>query len=381
MPDMKRVLLISNVPQTYRIPLFNEIDRQLNHKAIQLKVVFASDGYKRRKSKIDFSEMKFQYEILKSFKINFGNVEKTMFTYGGISNLISEYKPDKIIVLGFSLATIKIFLRSLFKKTDYVIWSGALIMATQKYSILRQMLRRVLIRRASAFVAYGSKAKQYLIDQGASPEKVHIGINTVDSRFFFVETDKIRATLTPDVKKHLLYIGYLVPRKNVMKLIDIIEELSVTRKDFVLDIIGDGSDKPLLEKAVEEKKLGEFVNFHGFIQRNGLPKYFAQSACFLFQTDFDVWGLVLNEAMAAGLPVLSSVNAAATYDLIVEGETGFAVDYNDSDQIIEKIKLLLDNPELSKRIGDNAHRLIAAKASIAISAQGFVNSVTGSESH
>jgi glycosyltransferase involved in cell wall biosynthesis len=377
MREMKRVLLISNVPQTYRIPLFNEIDTQLRAKGIELKVVFASDGYKRRKSQIDFSEIKFQYEILKSVKFNFGNVEKTMFTYGGILDVISDFKPDKIIVLGFSLATIKIYFRSFTKKTEYVIWSGAVELAGQQYSFLRQFIRRMLVKRAAAFVSYGTKAKEYLIKLGAPAAKVHVGINTVDTKFFSGETNRIRTTKVGGATRHLLYIGYLVPRKNVGKLIDIIGELSRMRKDFVLDILGDGYEKPMLEKRVQEKNLVDVIRFHGFIQRNGLPEYFAQSTCFLFQTDFDVWGLVLNEAMAAGLPVLSSLNAAATYDLIVDGETGFAVDFNNGRDVLEKLNALLDNPERVLQIGKNAQRLMEMRASIRISAEGFVHSVTG----
>lgn len=374
MPETKRILLISNVPQTYRIPLFNEIDRQLKARGMELMVVFAADGYKRRKSRIDFSEMKFRYEILKSLKLNFGNIEKTMFTYGGTGRVISQFRPDKIIVLGYSLATIKIFLRSFFRKTDYVIWSGAVVLAGNHYSWSRQLIRKQLVRRASAFIAYGSKAKEYLISLGAPRDKVHIGINTVDTDFFSQETAKLRNV---PAQKHLLYVGYLVPRKNVGRVLEIIEQLSRTRKDFVLDILGDGSERPMLEKMVADKNLGQQVSFHGFRQRNELPGYFAQSSCFLFQTDFDVWGLVLNEAMAAGLPVLSSLNAAATYDLIIDGETGFAVDFENTPSIIEKINLLLDHPETVNEIGLNAQRLIQSRASIAVSARGFVNSVTG----
>ena len=375
MRDIKKVLLISNVPQTYRIPLFNEIDRQFREMGIELKVVFASDGYKRRKSKIDFSEIKFQYEILKSLKFSFGNVEKTMFTYSGINRTISKFKPDKIIVSGFSLASLKIYFRSLFFKVSYVIWSGAIQFPGRFDSVFRKFERRLLIKRASAFVSYGSKAKEYLVSLGAPANRVFIGINTVDTSFFSLETNRIRVGLKPPEKKHLIYIGYLVPRKNVGKLIEIIERLSEKRDDFVLDILGDGSEKRMLEKMVEEKGLNDVVLFHGFVQKIDLPRYFAQGTCFLFQTDFDIWGLVLNEAMAAGVPVISSVTAGATYDLISEGETGFAADYNNLSDVLLKINMILDQPELVEGIRKKAGASIEEKASLAISAKGFVDSV------
>jgi len=375
MPDIKKVLLVSNVPQPYRVPLFNELDRQLKEKGIELKVVFAAAGYKRRKSSIDFSEMKFGYEVLKSMTVNFGNIEKTIFTYSGISGIISKFKPDKIIVSGFSPAALKIYLLSFFRKTSYIIWSGAIEFPGRFDSIFRKFERRLLIRRAAAFITYGSKAKDYLVKMGAPAAKVFIGINTVDTEFFATETKKIHHSIPAGQQKHLLYVGYLVPRKNIGRLVSIIEELSKTRNDFVLDILGDGSEKPLLEKMVLEKKLESRIIFHGFIQKKELPEYFAKGSCFLFQTGFDIWGLVLNEAMAAGVPVLSSVNAGATHDLIVDGETGFAVDFENKEDILNKINLILDNADLADRIRKNASSFIEMHAGIKMSASGFVKSL------
>jgi glycosyltransferase involved in cell wall biosynthesis len=372
---IKRILLVSNVPQPYIIPLFNELDRQCREKNMELKIVFASGGYKRRKFMLDFSEITFRYEILKSLKLHFGNNEKTFFTYSGINRVISQYKPDKIIVAGFSPATVKIWLRSFFQSMNYVIWSGAWDFPGRLDSWIRKSQRRALIRRASAFVASGSKAKEYLVNMGAPAEKIFIAINTVDTKFFASETKKIRnADKTPG-KKHLICFGYLVPRKNVSKLIEVIDELAKTRNDFIFDILGDGDERAKLEKIVAEKKLDAVIKFHGFIQKNDLPKYLAASSCFLFQTDFDVWGLVVNEAMAAGVPVLSSVNAGATYDLIVNGENGFAVDYNDKNDVVQKINSLLDNSLLMESMRKNAEDFIEKNATIPISAEGLLNSV------
>jgi glycosyltransferase involved in cell wall biosynthesis len=372
---VKRVLLISNVPQPYRIPLFNELNRKFKEKDIEFKIVFAAKGYKRRRFNLDFTEMEFDYEILNSPKINFGNIERTFFTYAGINRLISRYKPDKIIVLGFSIATIKIWLRSFFHKIEYIIWSGAIDFPGRLDSFLRKFERKLLISRASAYVAYGSKAKEYLVKMGAPAEKIFIAINTIDTKFFNDETSKIKSLLRKTEQTHFIYIGYLVPRKNVNKLIEVIELVAQSRNDFVLDILGDGSERDDLEKMTARKRLSEVIKFHGFIQKANLPEFLASSACFLFQTDFDVWGLVVNEAMASGVPVLSSINAGATYDLIINGKTGFIVDYNNKKEVVQKINTILDNPKLTESMGKNAFELIEEKANIKISARGFFDSV------
>ena len=177
---------------------------------------------------------------------------------------------------------------------------------------------------------------------------------------------------------HLTYVGYLSTRKNVSRLLEIIQELSQERKDFVLDIIGDGDDKPNLEKFVQMNGLSEFVRFHGFRQKSELPAYLAKSNGFLFQTDFDIWGLVLNEAMAAGLPCISSTQAGATIDLIRDGETGFVLDFRDKELVKSKVKWILDHPEDAKRMGEKARSFIEKEASIHVSASGFVKAITNS---
>ena len=122
---------------------------------------------------------------------------------------------------------------------------------------------------------------------------------------------------------------------------EIVKELALMRNDFILDLVGDGESKPALEEYVTQHKLEHFVHFHGFKQKQDLPVYFAQSTAFLFQTDFDVWGLTLNEAMAAGVPCLSSINAGASFDLVEENETGFMVDFNKREEVIKIINRLL----------------------------------------
>lgn len=376
--SIKKVVIVTNVPNPYRIPLFNEIHAQLLKKNITLKVIFGSENYSRRKSRLNLAECSFTYEFLDSGKYDFGNTEKTYFTYKGLLKVLKKENPDCVIMSGFSIGTTKLWWSSLFRKTNYIIWSGAIMALGRNDSFLRRIQRRFIARGAKGFIAYGSKAKNYIESLGVSSEKIQIGINTVDTGFFASETKALRQVLSPDPVAHLTYVGYLSTRKNVSRLLEIILELSQERKDFVLDIIGDGDDKPNLEKFVQMNGLSEFVRFHGFKQKSELPAYLAKSNVFLFQTDFDIWGLVLNEAMAAGLPCISSTQAGATIDLIKDGETGFVLDYKNRELVKEKINWILDHPEDAKMVGEKARTFIEKEASIHVSASGFVRAITNS---
>ena len=269
----------------------------------------------------------------------------------------------------------KLWLRSFFKNTPYIIWSGAIQRKNRPDSYLRILQRKVLIKRAAGYIAYGKKAKEYLIYLGADQNKIEIGINTVDTKFFMLESEKLRKLKHNDNNKHLLYIGHLTKGKRIDQLFEVIKILSKFRNDFFLELVGDGDEMENLKKLSNNLNISDIVKFEGFRQKQDIPQYLARADCFLFPSEYDVWGLVLIESMAAGLPCISSIYAGATYDLIQDEVTGFAVDFSEKEKVAEKIDWVIENPELAKEIGQNASQFIAENASIEKSATGFLNAV------
>ena len=262
----------------------------------------------------------------------------------------------------------------MFSTLPYLIWTGSMAAKGRNDSRIRMGTRKFIIQRAAGYIVYGSKSREYLENLGIAPNQISVGINTVDTSFFSRETDKAGNAPSGN-KQHITTLGYLVARKRIVKLLEVVRLLSEKRNDFVLDVIGDGGDRKNLEAWVNDHGLSEQVVFHGFKQRDELPFFLSNSSCFLFQTDFDIWGLVLNEAMAAGLPCIASPNAAATRDLIVDGETGFTMDFDDSGRVADQIGYLLDHPTEAREIGMRARNFIQKNASIEKSATGFVEAI------
>jgi len=372
---MKKVLLVTNIPNPYRLALFNELNSQMKEAGYDLKIIFGSAGYKRRQFQLDLSEATFHYAMLDSHKIQLGHREKTMVTYKGLGKQLKKEGKCIIIVSGFSLATMKIWLRSIFVPTKYLIWSGSVEFPGWYDSATRRFFRRLFVKRAAAFIAYGTLAKDYFKKLGAPAERIFIALNTVDTEFYAKRTERLRAAQPLPGKKHLVYVGYLEPRKNVENLVEIIKKLSEKRSDFILDIVGAGSREEMLKEMSKTLGLADWIRFHGFRQKEELPAFFAQSTCFLFQTDFDIWGLVLNEAMAAGLPCISSLNAGATCDLVMDGKNGFVADYDNHEEVIGKIEVLLNDTALARKMGDEAAKFIREQANLKVSAGGFVKAL------
>lgn len=373
----KKILIITNIPNPYRIPFFNELNRQLQKRGNELLIAFGAIGYKRRKWKFNLKEeAKFNYVFLKSKLISLFSDEKFLFTYGGLFNLINKFQPEIIIVTGFSVATFKLWLLSLIIRIKYVIWSGSINTKGRKDTFLRFVFRKVLIKKASGFIAYGSKAKEYLIKLGAEPEKIFISFNTTDIEYYKSQTEKIKSNLINENKfKRLLYIGHLTKGKRIDLLLKVALELKKLRNDFIIDIVGDGPERNILLLLVNSLNIKENFRFCGFKQKNEIPAYLANADLFLFPSEYDIWGLALVEAMASGLPCIASIHAGATSDIIIDGVTGYAVNFEQTDLVIEKINYLLNNPSERLKVGESAKKFIFENLTLQKGAEGFLKAL------
>lgn len=374
---MKKVLLVTNIPTPYRVPLFELLDRQFRENGWHLHVVFCSSTYRRRKFEMDAANFKFQHSFLNGGTINSReNTESTYFLYRGLWKTLVKEKPDHIIVSGFSAATFQIYFWKLIHGTTFTIWSGTIAQRKKTSSFIRQISRKTIAAFADSFIAYGMLARDYLTGIGVHPNKITIATNTVDTGFFKSKTEEERLKVQNTSRPFTFtFIGYLVSRKEVDKIIDAASALSGNEIDYRILIIGDGEMKQMLEMKAQLAGQDKRIRFEGYKQKNELPAYLAQTDVFLFQTGFDIWGLVLNEAMAAGLPCIASTKAGATFDLIKNGETGFAVDFNETRQLTELMKWCMHHPESIREMGERASSYIIEHASLEGCARSFVNNI------
>ena len=118
-------------------------------------------------------------------------------------------------------------------------------------------------------------------------------------------------------------------------------------------LVGGGELMADCQNAVNSSEL-ENVHLVGFINQSELPMYYEAADVFVLPSSYETWGLVINEAMASGLPCIVSDACGAAKDLIIEGKTGFSYPMGDVKQLAILMKLMANNKENRRQMGLNA---------------------------
>jgi len=290
-----------------------------------------------------------------------------------------KYKPDVIITSGYDdLAYWQSFLYCKIFKKNFILWNSTTLQSVGSIKGIRGRLKKIITKGSDRYITYGTKAKEYLEYFGAKSEKIYIGTNTVDMEDFKnrVEEYRNKDNFPKERKQYpkylLLYIGQLINRKGIIQVLEALDILG--DQEIGLLVVGSGPEEKNLKIFCKENKL-QNVFFEGFQQQEMLPKYYALADIFILPSFEEVWGLVVNEALASGLYVLSSKYAGASYDLIKECWNGEVFDPNKVEEIVELIKRVKEKIEDIRERRDDISQYACEEFSIKKSAQEFIKAI------
>lgn len=151
----------------------------------------------------------------------------------------------------------------------------------------------------------------------------------------------------------LISVSRLGREKNIKFLIDAIDPLRLTTdKPFRLVLAGEGDDRAYLENRVQQKQLQDQVRFVGAVSPDMLPAYYQMADIFVFASKSETQGMVILEAMSAGLPVVA-IRSSGIDDVIINAHTGFKT-LDDIEKWNEKLSLLLEDDEMRTRFSQQA---------------------------
>lgn len=319
--------LLTNIPAPYRLPLFEQLSQ---HEQFEYTFIFYSITEIGREWKVKIPD-EIRYEILNSKSMSILSAKhwdnNPIYFDFSIHRVLMKYNFDVIISGGWnSLTAYYAYLHCRRRNIPYILWSGAIGMELpRRYRFLSSLARPCsgfLIKHADALIAYGTLAKQYLIKMGASPEKIFISFNSVDSSKLIREVEayrgqrkEIRQKLGIREKRLVLYVGRLIQLKGIIYLLQAFKEVKKNHPCSVLMLVGAGELEAELKQFVASHQI-EDVIFYGFVPNDRIAEIYAAADLFVLPTLGDIWGLVINEAMAAGLPIICTSVAGAAQDMV-----------------------------------------------------------------
>src|SRR5581483_3439335 len=214
-----------------------------------------------------------------------------------------------------------------------------------------------VVRGATSVLAAGSLARESMIARGADADRVRTFANTVDVAELAARVDDLRESrdrLRGELGLAADDVAVLcVARLALEKGIDVLLQ-AAARVGAPVSVLlaGDGPERSRLEQ------LGGRVTFLGVRPWESLAEVYAAADVFALLSRFETWGVVVNEAAAAALPLVVSEGAGAAHDLVREGENGFVVGIDDVDAVAQALGALAADPELRRRYGDASRRIV-----------------------
>ncbi len=345
-----KILYLTNIPSPYRVDFFNELGKECD-----LTVLF------ERKSALDRNK-----EWYKNDFLYFDGIFLKGYKTGTESALCLEVikyltkdKYDIILIGGYSTPTGMLAINYLkLKKIPFILnVDGGLI---KKESRIKYKLKKYFINSAYKWLCSGKKALEYLEHYGAHKDDIYIypftslkEVDILDKTLDENQKSNLKKQLNIKEKTVILSVGRFIYIKGFDLLLKAAKELN---KEFGIYIIG---GNPTKEYLIQKNDFGlKNVHFLNFKSKEDLKQYYKAADLFVLPTRGDIWGLVINEAMAYGLPIITTDRCGAGIELINNKNNGFIILSEDKMALSKSINIISSNEKLRLKMAKNSLKKI-----------------------
>ena len=343
---MKKVLFVTNYPSPYRVQFFDELGKYM-----QVTVLFADRIEKKTHRDSNWyvsGNGSFQAVQLEKRLASFHNRDLC-------TDVVQWLKKDwdAIVLCGYSNPTViyaSVWLR-LHKIPFYMEVDGGLVREDSK---LKYRFKRSLVSGADYWISSGRETTNYLVHYGAKRENVfHYPFTSLWEKDILPkaptneEKNQLRQSLGMKEEKILLYVGRYDHKKGMDELLHCVPLLD--KSAGVYFVGGEPKEEHL---AFCKENQVENAHFVGFKKKDELALYYKAADALVLPTWSDVWGLVINEAMAFGLPVITTDRCVAGMELVENGVNGYIVPVKNQEALVSACNRLLS--EDYRKMGENA---------------------------
>jgi len=341
-----RIALVTNIVSPYRIPVWDAVGKVVNN----FHVFFCAERESNRIWEIkNLDRNAFEYSILPGKQWYVHSRDWAIHLNPTLWYELKKFNPTHLIVTGYETPSYLIAIAyAKLHRIPLIIWWGSHALSSRSRSGPVAWLRKHILRLADTYVTYGTLATNYLIEMGIPDKRIVTAINTVDVERVAELVKSFRSQMGPrkNDRVKFLYVGQLIERKGVRQLLRAFRALPKEKSELI--IVGYGPLEEELKMFVKDNCLDN-VTFAGRTRTlEETARYYAQADVLVMPSLREVWGLVVNEALASGLWVLSSKYAGATVDLIEKAppmSVGEAFDPTIEDEFVDVLfRALVNSP-------------------------------------
>jgi len=347
-PSRPRVAILTHMVTPYRVPILEFVARQFD------VTVFYSGRESNRaewegiERELKLARVKRSWGVtLKYWKRVAGTPIGVGFfhiTPGYFLDLL-RWRPDAIISteMGFR-SLVALLYGTVFRKPVWVWWGGT-VHTEGAVGALRRWFRRIVARWAPGWISYGRTSTEYLLSLGIDRRRILEIQNCVDECTFAARPPR---AFDVSPRPVLLHAGQMIPRKGIAQLLEAAKALQDEGATFSVLLVGNGSERQALEEHATRLGLAN-VHFRPGVPASQMPAVYQSADLYVFPTLRDAWGLVVNEAMLSGIPVLASVYAGCAAELLTPEAVFDPLDPEDFKAKLGRgLQGSLPRPELSR---------------------------------
>ena len=358
----RKIVIITEIIAPYRIPVFNALARQ---DGMALHVIFLAETDKALRQWLVYTEeIRFSHEVLRSWRFRAGRL--SLLVNRGLRSALDAANPQAILCGGYNYPSSWNALRwARRRNVRFVLWTESNQRDKRSGHAVIEWLKRYFVNSCDGFVVPGKASFAYLRSLGVGESCIFTAPNAVDITLFAMHAEKVKTEAVSFrarfglPQRFILFVGRLVPEKGVFDLIQAYAKLeSDLRSKVGLVFVGDGVSTEALSEQAKSIAPGT-ICFPEFAQREDLAGFYALAEAAVLPTHTDTWGLVVNEAMACGLPVISSSAAGCVADLIESGWNGLIVSGGEIGQLASAMDKLASNEDLRSLMGQRSRQRIA----------------------
>ena len=247
--------------------------------------------------------------------------------------ILTRYSPKVVVTVGWADRAYQQLLMQCQKMRIPLVVISDSRYCDQPRSPIKEWLKRQLLCGYSSAVVAGKQSRDYLIRLGFSPHSIYQPWDVVDNDLFSLLSGPSQVEAQND--RPFLCVGRLITEKNHAVLLEAFSLYQRQGGLKSLQLVGSGPLQPELVNQCQGLLDPGKVSFIPFEQIEDLVKRYAAAWALILPSSKDTWGLVVNEAIAAGLPVIVSTSCGCVDDLIQDGVTGWSFSTNNSRDLVD----------------------------------------------